>query len=248
MEHKSLREKITETEPSNTSKQKILTAAVELFFEQGYEKTTTRQIIQKAGVLNGSLYYFFKGKDNILESIVMEQLKNAFVYADESLKSSDNPMTILLFPLGIELYTAERSRKAADLLFHAHSSMEIADLMVSMIIDWVSVHYPQYKEQISSSEFKLNFLAIVSLMRSFVGQFAKGTDEFHYKDCLRIFLKMTSVFFQIPVFNAEKMLDDICLKVETEKIIIGNEYLQIDIHDLDDSKKVDQLNLSSEAR
>lgn len=248
MTRKTLREKIEENEPSDSTKQKILTSAVELFFEQGYEKTTTRQIVQKAGVLNGSLYYFFKGKDNILESIVIEQLKEAFKYADEALKKTDNPMTILLFPLGIELYTAEHSRKAADILFHAHSSQEITNVMIQMIHDWVFAHYPQYKEQVTSKEFKLNFMAIVSLMRSFVGQYATGTAYFHYDDCLRLFIKMTSMFFQIPVFNIDSLVAEICNKVETEKIIIGGEYLKVEIHDIDDSKNVDQLNLSSEAR
>lgn len=36
---------------------------MELFYVQGYDKTTTRQIIQKAGILNGSLYHSFTNKE-----------------------------------------------------------------------------------------------------------------------------------------------------------------------------------------
>lgn len=248
MPRKTLREKIEEKEPSDSTKHKILTAAVELFFEQGYEETTTRQIIQKAGVLNGSLYYFFKGKENILESIVIEQIEESLKYADDALKSTDNPMTVLLFPLGIELYTAEHSRKAADLLFHAQSSREIANAMTRIIHDWVFDHYPQYKDQVTSTEFKLNFMALISLMRSFVGQYADGSADFHYDDCMKLLIKMTSVFFQIPVFNIDALVKEICNKIENEKIIVGNGYLKVEIHEIDDSKKVDQLNLSSEAK
>ena len=42
------------------SKRRVLDAALALFSEQGYEKTTMRQIIAKSGVLNGSeqkIYY-----------------------------------------------------------------------------------------------------------------------------------------------------------------------------------------------
>lgn len=248
MARKSIREKIEEREPSDSSKQKILTAAMELFFEQGYENTTTRQIIQKAGVLNGSLYYFFKGKENILESIAMTQLNKAFMYADERLKVSDDPMTVLLFPLAIELYTAEHSRKAADFLFCAHSSLEITDKIITMIHRWVLAHYPEYADKMSTEEFKLNFLVVTSLQRSFLGEYSRGNTWIQYRKCLTTLMKSVSVLFNIPVSNFNMMVDTICKKVETEKIIVGSEYLKIEIHDIDDSKKMDQLNLSSEAR
>ena len=51
------------------SRKKILDAAIELFFTKGYESTTTRDIIMKAGILNGSLYNRFKSKDEILYTV-----------------------------------------------------------------------------------------------------------------------------------------------------------------------------------
>ena len=52
-------------------RRRILAAAKELFVRQGYKKTTIRQIVQKSGVLTGSIYYFFKNKDDIFQSLVM---------------------------------------------------------------------------------------------------------------------------------------------------------------------------------
>lgn len=53
-------------------RQRILAAAKELFVQQGYKKTTIRQIVEKSGVLTGSIYYFFKNKEDIFQSLVME--------------------------------------------------------------------------------------------------------------------------------------------------------------------------------
>ena len=55
-------------------RQRILAAAKELFVQQGYKKTTIRQIVEKSGVLTGSIYYFFKNKEDIFQSLVMELL------------------------------------------------------------------------------------------------------------------------------------------------------------------------------
>ena len=51
-------------------RQRILAAAKELFVQQGYKKTTIRQIVEKSGVLTGSIYYFFKNKEDIFHHAV----------------------------------------------------------------------------------------------------------------------------------------------------------------------------------
>jgi len=48
------------------AKARILAAAVDLFYEKGYERTTVRDIADKAGILSGSLFHHFKSKQDIL--------------------------------------------------------------------------------------------------------------------------------------------------------------------------------------
>jgi len=47
----------------------ILQAAQELFFQKGYEKATTREISEMAGVSNAAVYHYFKNKEEILFEI-----------------------------------------------------------------------------------------------------------------------------------------------------------------------------------
>ncbi len=56
----------TLTEKSNITKDKILQSALELFRENGFEKTTMRAIAQKCEVATGSAYYYFKTKDALV--------------------------------------------------------------------------------------------------------------------------------------------------------------------------------------
>ena len=48
--------------PNNT-KGKIIKAAWELFYQNGYEDTTVEEIIERSGTSKGSFYHYFKGKD-----------------------------------------------------------------------------------------------------------------------------------------------------------------------------------------
>ncbi|MFC7510237.1 TetR/AcrR family transcriptional regulator [Streptomyces thermocarboxydus] len=51
------------------TRQRIQEVALELFAEQGYEKTSLREIAERLGVTKAALYYHFKTKEEILVSI-----------------------------------------------------------------------------------------------------------------------------------------------------------------------------------
>ncbi len=48
------------------TRERLLQAAMELFTTQGYEATSLAQVLHRAGVNSGSLYYFFKTKEDLL--------------------------------------------------------------------------------------------------------------------------------------------------------------------------------------
>jgi AcrR family transcriptional regulator len=48
----------------------IQSVALELFAEQGYDKTSLREIAERLGVTKAALYYHFKSKEDIVTSLV----------------------------------------------------------------------------------------------------------------------------------------------------------------------------------
>lgn len=51
------------------TKGKIVTAAWDLFYKQGYADTTIDEIIEASGTSKGSFYHYFKSKDSLLSSL-----------------------------------------------------------------------------------------------------------------------------------------------------------------------------------
>ncbi len=62
----------TPAEAARTRK-KILDAAGEIFSRDGIAKTTLEQIAQQAGVTRGAIYWHFKGKQDLLQTLFDEQ-------------------------------------------------------------------------------------------------------------------------------------------------------------------------------
>lgn len=54
-------------------RKELLDAALELFYKRGYDKTSVNDIIAKVGVTKGAFYYHFKSKDEVLDTIALQQ-------------------------------------------------------------------------------------------------------------------------------------------------------------------------------
>ena len=50
-------------------REKIISASWELFSEKGFGETTLNDIIRKADISKGTFYYYFRSKDNLLDTL-----------------------------------------------------------------------------------------------------------------------------------------------------------------------------------
>ena len=57
-----------------TTRTRIVRAAMELFWEKGYQSTSVADLLQRAGVHSGSLYHVFPGKQDVLLAVLDEYL------------------------------------------------------------------------------------------------------------------------------------------------------------------------------
>lgn len=73
-----------------TSKENILTVALELFAQNGYQGTSIALIAKKARISKGLMYNYFKSKEKLLDEIVLEGF-NIIMEMDYGLGKSGEP-------------------------------------------------------------------------------------------------------------------------------------------------------------
>lgn len=77
---------------SDATKKKLFDAAVELIGERGFTDASVDEIVERAGVAKGTVYYHFTGKAELVEALIadrMEPLAAAFRAAAE--QHADDP-------------------------------------------------------------------------------------------------------------------------------------------------------------
>ena len=58
-------------------KNEILDVAEELFAVKGFDGTSTNDILEKAGIARGTLYYHFKSKEEIMMAVAEKLYSNS---------------------------------------------------------------------------------------------------------------------------------------------------------------------------
>jgi len=54
----------------NDTRDRILEAALDLFIERGYDKTSLREVAERVGVTKAALYYHFSSKEEIIRTLI----------------------------------------------------------------------------------------------------------------------------------------------------------------------------------
>ena len=73
--------------PDNV-KERLVSSAIQLFAEQGYEKTSVKEIVAHAGVTKPTLYYYFENKLGLCQNIIEDTFQNFISILSQKLEDN----------------------------------------------------------------------------------------------------------------------------------------------------------------
>jgi AcrR family transcriptional regulator len=85
-------------EHGRDTRSRLRELALQLFAEQGYEKTSLREIAERLGVTKAALYYYFKSKEDIVRSLVEDyvaEIDDLIAWARERPRTAETRAQII---------------------------------------------------------------------------------------------------------------------------------------------------------
>ena len=107
------------------TQQKVLRAAVALFLEKGYTRTTTGEIAKAAGIGQSSFFHVFPSKEALLLELVKRMFSGQFALAGQHSGEQD-PVLLYAVETALQLHIAELTEPLRELYVMAYPLPSIA--------------------------------------------------------------------------------------------------------------------------
>jgi AcrR family transcriptional regulator len=113
----------------------ILAAAFQVFGAQGYEAARIDDVARKAGIAKGTIYLYFKGKDQLFRAVVRHLIQNPFPQAANLQGPSETILRELFTRMHTQVVRNEKARSIIRLLIAESGKFpQLADIYHREII------------------------------------------------------------------------------------------------------------------
>ena len=149
------------------TQQKVLRAAVALFLEKGYTRTTTGEIAKAAGIGQSSFFHVFPSKEALLLELVKRMFSGQFALAGQHSGEQD-PVLLYAVETALQLHIAELTEPLRELYVMAYSLPSIAAYLYKSTTKRLQTIFGPYLPEAQPKDFYEMEIASASIMRGFM--------------------------------------------------------------------------------
>jgi len=102
--------------PPAGKRERILEAAVKVFAAEGFYNAKVAQIAQEAGVADGTIYLYFKSKDDLLISLFEHRMEDINAHLREELQRAGSAVDKLRAVVKLHLGLVQENRHMAEVI------------------------------------------------------------------------------------------------------------------------------------
>jgi len=185
---------------------KIVKISRRLFLEQGYENTTVRQVLKKARLSTGSLYNFFKNKEEILLFSLKDALLEISSLTDSMAVKYNEPM--LRYALGIALGISEIFKHKPLFNFYnaIYKNESAENFMISLKVTRMKNLLNDLNLHFTDNEIHARVLAIHGATRALMLATINKQLSANLNDIYSLIIKIALSEFNIPRKKIDKII------------------------------------------
>ncbi|MBE6650362.1 MAG: TetR/AcrR family transcriptional regulator [Ruminococcaceae bacterium] len=127
-------ERHSKIDPLSDTEIQIIRGATKLFLQQGFSKTTIREISKETGIGLGTITYYYRTKEDLLKLLIEELMEFHFDIIEEAIEKTNDNIFSCAFEVAVQIALCENDSKAWDLYYSAYSHPSIFEF----IKDWAA--------------------------------------------------------------------------------------------------------------
>jgi len=150
-----------------SKRNQIISAADQLFYQQGYEHTSFVHIAEVVKISRGNFYYHFKTKDEILGEVINFRLTNTQAMLDQWVMDGETPVDRIRSFINILIVNRAKIKHfgcpvgtlTSELTKLNHTAQEDANKIFTLFRIWLKNQFKQLGYKKSADELAMHLLA-----------------------------------------------------------------------------------------
>ncbi|MCH6258691.1 TetR/AcrR family transcriptional regulator [Puniceicoccaceae bacterium K14] len=152
---------------SRATRESIVEAADELFYQQGFEHTSFAHIASAVKISRGNFYYHFKAKDEILDAVIDLRLAKTEAMLEKWEMEGEGPEDRILCFVHILIANWAKIEKhgcpvgtlSAELIKLDHVAKDEATRLFTLFRKWLAKQFEELGREADADELAMHLLA-----------------------------------------------------------------------------------------
>ena len=186
------------------TQQKVLRAAVALFLEKGYTRTTTGEIAKAAGIGQSSFFHVFPSKEALLLELVEFMFSSQFSAARKIAGADLSPIYVYAVETAIQMTLTELNENLREIYIEAYTQEEASEYIHQETAKELYQIFGPYQPELTARDFYDMEIGSDSIMLGYMAHPCDG--ELTLEKKLRLFLTMSLRAYNVPKEETEQAI------------------------------------------
>lgn len=148
---------------------KIILSAVKLFLENGYERTTTSQIMAASGMAQSSFFAAFENKEALLLVLTKQMFANQFSNVEQMVPEGE-PLVLYAAETALQMHITELSSSLREIYVMTYSLPSTSEYIYTAVTPKLMKIFSAYMPGAQEKDFYEIDIASSSVTRGFNGK------------------------------------------------------------------------------
>ena len=192
-------------EKIHATKERIMRASFKLFLENGYENTQIRQIVEESQAVTGSIYHFFRNKEDILRALIRPIFTKQIEICQNAVSDEESPLMQYLISCGVQLATCQKHRNLHEIYYLCYTSNALCSEIIESNTEFLQKALAYYRSNLTRGELYLRCIGTTGALRAYM---ASGFmyDNIDVMDRIFTFASLTLRAYELPQEEIDRLL------------------------------------------
>lgn len=192
-------------EKIHATKERIMRASFKLFLENGYENTQIRQIAEESQAVTGSIYHFFRNKEDILRALIRPIFTKQIEICQNAVSDEESPLMQYLISCGVQLATCQKHRNLHEIYYLCYTSNDLCSEIIESNTEFLQKALAYYRSNLTRGELYLRCIGTTGALRAYM---ASGFmyDNIDVMDRIFTFASLTLRAYELPQEEIDRLL------------------------------------------